>query len=301
MLAALGGPELGTVSPAEQRAANAARPLPAGAPVANVENRTVPSSAGDIPVRIYWPTDQSPLPVLVWYHGGGWVLGTLDASDHTCRELANSAGCIVVSVDYRLAPEAKFPAGPDDCEAAYYWALDNAASLGGDPNRVAVGGDSAGGNLAAAVSIRARERGRPVPVFQLLVYPVTDHDFERASYVDNAEGYMLTRQSMRWFWDQYMNTPEEMDHPHASVFRASDLSGLPPALVITAEFDPLRDEGEAFGERLREAQVPVTITRYDGMIHGFYGMFWMVDGGKRAMAESTEALSRAFALQPAQA
>ena len=301
MLAALGGPELGTVSPAEQRAANAARPLPAGAPVAKVENRTVPGSAGDIPVRIYWPTDQTPLPVLVWYHGGGWVLGTLDASDHTCRELANNAGCIVVSVDYRLAPEARFPAGPDDCEAAYYWTLDNAASFGGDPSRVAVGGDSAGGNLAAAVSLRAKERGRQAPVFQLLIYPVTDHDFERASYVENAEGYMLTRQSMRWFWDLYVNTPEEMDHPHAAVFRATDLSGLPPALIITAEFDPLRDEGEAFGERLREAQVPVTVSRYDGMIHGFFGMFWMVDGGKRAMAESTDALARAFALQPARA
>lgn len=301
MLAALGAPELGTVSPAEQRAAMAARPLPPGAPVARVENRSVPGSAGDIPVRIYWPTDQTPLPVLVWFHGGGWVLGTLDASDHTCRELANSAGCIVVSVDYRLAPENKFPACPDDCEAAYYWAVDNAASFGGDPRRVAVGGDSAGGNLAAVVSLRAKERGRPLPVFQVLVYPVTDHDFDRASYIENAEGYMLTRQSMRWFWDHYVNSAEDMAHPHASVLRASDLSGLPAALVITAEFDPLRDEGEAFGERLREAQVPVTVSRYDGMIHGFYAMFWMVDKGKQAVAESANALTRAFALQPAEA
>ena len=301
MLAALGAPEMGTVSPAEQRAAMAARPLPPGAPVARVDNRSVPGPAGDIPVRIYWPTEQTPLPVLVWFHGGGWVLGTLDASDHTCRELANSAGCIVVSVDYRLAPENKFPACADDCEAAYYWAVENAASFGGDPRRVAVGGDSAGGNLAAVVSLRAKERGRQVPVFQVLVYPVTDSDFDRASYVENAEGYQLTRKSMRWFWDLYVNGPDEMAHPHAAVMRAADLSGMPPALVITAEFDPLRDEGEAFGERLREAQVPVTVTRYDGMIHGFYGMFWMVDKGKQAVAESADALARAFALQPAEA
>jgi acetyl esterase/lipase len=301
MLAALGLPELGTVSPVEQRAAAAARPLPPGAPVAKVENRTIPGTARDIPVRIYWPTDQSPLPVLVFFHGGGWVLGTLDASDHVCRELANSAECIVVSVDYRLAPEHKFPACPDDCETAYYWVVDNAASFGGDPRRVAVSGDSAGANLAAVVSLRAKERGRQLPVLQVLVYPVTDHDFERASYVENAEGYMLTRRAMLWFWDHYTNSPEEMDHPHASVLRAADLSGLPPALVITAEFDPLRDEGEAYANRLREAQVPVTVTRYDGMIHGFYAMFWMVDKGKQALAESADALSRAFALQPAQA
>jgi acetyl esterase len=237
--------------------------------------------------------------VLVWYHGGGWVLGTLDASDHTCRELANAASCIVVSVDYRLAPEHKFPASPDDCEAAYEWVLANAESLGGDPRRVAVGGDSAGGNLAAVVCIRARERNRPQPVFQLLVYPVTDFDFDRPSYAANAEGYMLTRDAMRWFWNLYVNDPQEMAHPHASPLRATDLHGLAPALVITAEFDPLRDEGEAYAERLKEAGVPVRVARYDGMIHGFFGMFPVIDKGKQAVRESADALMAAFALQPA--
>jgi len=299
MLAALGTPPIGTVPAPEARIAAAARPLPPGAPVARVENRTIPGPVGEIPVRIYWPWLDTPLPVLVWYHGGGWVLGTLDASDHTCRELANTAGCIVVSVDYRLAPEHRFPASPDDCESAYNWVLANAASFGGDPRRVAVGGDSAGGNLAAVVSIRTRERGTPLPAFQLLVYPVTDHDFERPSYLANAEGYMLTQLAMRWFWDQYVNSPEEMAHPHASPLRATDLTGLPPAHVITAEFDPLCDEGEAYADRLRQAGVPVTVSRYDGVIHGFFGMFPAIDKGRDAIRESAQALAEAFALQPA--
>lgn len=299
MLAALGTPPFGTVSAAEMRIAMAARPLPPGAPVARVEVRTIPGPAGEIPVRIYYPTEQSPLPALVWYHGGGWVLGTLDGVDHTCRELANAAGCIVVSVDYRLAPEHKFPACPDDCESAYYWVLENAASIGADPRRVAVGGDSAGGNLAAVVSLRAKQSARPLPVFQLLVYPVTDSDFTTASYVANAEGYQLTEVGMRWFWDQYVSSAEDLVHPHAAVLRAADVSGLPPALIITAEFDPLRDEGEAYGERLRQAGVPVTVTRYAGMIHGFYGMFTAIDKGRDAIQESAAALSKAFALQPA--
>lgn len=297
MLAALGTPPLGTVPAPEARLAAAARPLPQGAPVARVENRAVPGPAGDIPVRIYYPSEQTPLPVLVWYHGGGWVLGSLDGSDHTCRELANTAGCIVVSVDYRLAPEHKFPACPDDCEAAYSWVCENAASLGGDPRRVAVGGDSAGGNLAAVVSLRARDGGRPLPVFQLLIYPVTDSDFTRPSYVSNAEGYQLTLVSMQWFWEQYVSSVEEMEHPHAAVLRAADLHGLPPALIVTAEFDPLRDEGEAYGQRLREAGVPATISRYDGMIHGFFGQFTVIDKGRVAMHEASEALKQAFALQ----
>jgi acetyl esterase len=299
MLAALNLPPTGTVPAPAAREAFATRPLPPAGPIHRVESLTIPGPAGGIPVRIYHPSDAPQLPVLVWYHGGGWVLGTLDGCEHVCREIANAAGCIVVSVDYRLAPEHKFPACPDDCEAAFYWAMDNAASFGGDPRRVAVGGDSAGGNLAAVVSLRAREAGRPLPVFQLLVYPVTDSDFSTPSYVANAEGYMLTEVGMRWFWDQYVSSSSELVHPHAAVLRASDVSGLPPALVITAEFDPLRDEGEAYGELLRQAGVPVTITRYDGVIHGFFGMFNMIDKGRDAIRESAEALNKAFALQPA--
>ena len=297
MLASLGGPQIGTVSASEQRAAMAARPLPPGAAVAAVENRTIPTPDGGIPVRIYTPEGQASFPVLVWYHGGGWVLGTLDIADHIGRELANAAQCIVVSVDYRLAPEHKFPAAADDSEAAYAWVLANAESFGGDSRRVAVGGDSAGGNLAAVVSLRAKEHGQPIPVLQLLVYPVTDSDFERPSYQANAEGYNLTRQGMRWFWEQYANEPADMVHQDAAPMRAADLAGLPPALVITAEFDPLLDEGEAYGERLRQAGVPVTISRYDGMIHGFFVMFWAIDKGRDAVREAAAALSSAFALQ----
>ena len=299
MLASLGSPPLGTVSAAEARAAQAARPLPPRAPVARVEDGAVPTPDGDVAVRIYTPEGQAPFPVLVWYHGGGWVLGTLETTDHTCRELANTASCVVVSVDYRLAPEHKFPASVDDSERAYQWVLTNAASFGGDPDRVAVGGDSAGGNLATVVCLRARERGHRLPIFQLLVYPVTDFDFERPSYQANGDGYFLTGQAMRWFWEQYVREAADMTHPHASPMRAADLAGLPPALIITAEFDPLRDEGEAYAERLRQAGVPVTLSRYDGMIHGFFGMYWAVDKGRAAIREASSALAAAFALQHA--
>jgi acetyl esterase len=299
MLASLGTPPFGTVPAPQMREAVAARPLPPGAAVARVEDRSIPGPGGSIPVRIYYPSNEAPLPVLVWYHGGGWVLGSLDGSDHVCRELANTARCIVVSVDYRLAPENKFPACPDDCEAAYYWVLENAASFGGDPRRVAIGGDSAGGNLAAVVSLRVKQAARELPTFQVLVYPVADSDFQTPSYIQNGEGYMLTEVGMRWFWEQYVNSPEELVHPHAAILRAEDLSGLPAALVITAEFDPLRDEGEALGEKLRQANVPVTVTRYDGMIHGFFGQFTVVDKGRAAVQEASAALVNAFALQPA--
>ena len=297
-LASLGAPQTGTVSAPEQRAAMAARPLPPGMPVAAVENRNIPTRDGEIPVRIYTPDGQTPFPTLVWYHGGGWVVGSLDISDHVARELANTASCIVVSVDYRLAPEYKFPTAADDCEDAYKWVLANAETFGGDPRRVAVGGDSAGGNLAAVVSIRAKEHGLQLPAFQLLVYPVTDSDFERPSYQANGDDYGLTRQGMIWYWDQYARDASDIVHPHAAPLRAEDLSGLPPALVITAEFDPLLDEGEAYGDRLREAGIPVTVSRYDGMIHGFFGMYWAIDKGRAAVDEAATALGSAFALQP---
>jgi acetyl esterase len=264
--------------------------------LASVEDRMIPGPAGPIPVRIYAPEPGAgPLPLLVYFHGGGFVLCDLDTHDPTCRALAKRAGCVVVSVDYRLAPEARFPAAPEDCFAAARWAAANAASLGADPRRVAVAGDSAGGNLAAVVSILARERGGPALVHQLLVYPVTDWSFDTASYRENAEGYLLTRDMMSWFRGHYFAKPGDATDPLAAPLRAPDLRGLPPATVLSAEFDPLRDEGEAYAARLREAGVPTTLTRYDGMFHGFFGMTARIDRAREAVDDATRALRNAFA------
>jgi acetyl esterase len=241
-------------------------------PIARVEDRTIPGPAGEIPIRIYTPSGEALLPVLVYFHGGGWTTGTLDVADEPCRALAAATSSVVVSVDYRMGPEHKFPAAVEDCYAATQWTADHAVELGADPGRLVVIGDSAGGNLAAVIALVARERGGPRVAYQVLIYPVTDYAFDTPSYEQNADGYLLTREAMRWFWGHYLNVENDGAHPHASPLRASDLSGLPPALLVTCEFDPLRDEGEAYGQRLREAGVPVKISRYDGMIHGF---FWM--------------------------
>jgi acetyl esterase len=282
--------------PSVLRAKMAENPLAGEGPaVARVENRTVPGPAGNIPVRIYWPDGSGPFPVLVYYHGGGFVLCDLDSHDATCRLLTNGAGCITVSVVYRLAPESKFPAAPEDCYAATCWAAENAAELGGDPSRIAVGGDSAGGNLAAAVPLMARERGGPALVHQLLIYPVTTSDLDAPSYTENAEGYMLTREAMAWFWSHYLVDAADGAHPHASPLRAQELSGLPPATVITAEFDPLRDEGEAYGQRLSEAGVDVDVRRYDGVIHGFFAMVGALPHAQQALDQACARLRGAFA------
>jgi acetyl esterase len=269
-----------------------------GEAVKHVEDRTIPGPAGEIPIRIYRPADGT-LPALVYFHGGGWVIGNLDSHDLVCRMLANRSGAVVISVDYRLAPEHKYPAAADDSYAATKWVADNASELDIDPNAIAVGGDSAGGNLAAVVSLMAKEKGGPKLAMQMLVYPVTDYSFETASYTDNAEGYFLTRDAMVWFWDHYLNDRSEGSQPQASPLQATDLSGLPPAWVITAEYDPLRDEGEAYAEKLREAGVPVTVERYNGMIHGFFSMAWMLEVGERAVNEGSAALRQAFGTSPA--
>lgn len=259
-------------------------------PVARIEDRAIPGPAGFLPIRIYTPADGGRRPLLVYFHGGGWVQGTLDTHDRICRSLANAAGCLVVSVEYRLAPEHRCPAAAEDAYTATRWVADHAAALGGDPARLAVGGDSAGGNLAAVVTLMARDRGGPPLAFQLLVYPVTDHDFDTPSYREHAEGLLLWRDTMLWFWDHYVPDVAARDHPHAAPLRAADLHGLPPALVITAEYDPLRDEGEAYAARLREAGVPATCHRYPGMIHGFLGMAHAVDAGREAIGEAGRAL-----------
>jgi len=258
--------------------------------VARVESRTLPGPAGEIPVRIYAPSDARSLPALVYFHGGGFVIGSLDTHDGTCRSLANAIGCAVVSVDYRLAPEHKFPAGPEDCYAATRWVAEKGAEIGVDTARVAVGGDSAGGNLAAVVALMARDRHGPALRHQLLIYPVANHDYATASYEENKQGYLLSREMMRWFWNHYLARPEDGENPYASPLRAASLAGLPPAHVITAEYDPLRDEGEALAARLLRDGVPTTQVRYDGMIHGFFSMTQMLDMAKRAVAEAATAV-----------
>ncbi len=268
-------------------------------PVAHVENRGIPGPAGDIPVRIYTPARNGPFPILVFFHGGGWVIGDLDSHDALCRSLSNQVGCMVVSVDYRLAPEHKFPAAPEDCYAATSWVAEHAAQLNGDASRIAVGGDSAGGNLAAIIPQMAKERGGPPLVFQFLIYPATDMRMKTPSVEENAEGYGLTKQDMIWFTNHYLNNEEDKANPLASPLLTSDLSGLPPALVITAEFDPLRDEGEQYAQRLKEVGVPVTASRYNGMIHGFVSLASFLDQGKQGVNECVAALRAAFGLPEA--
>lgn len=264
-------------------------------PVATVEDRKLPGPAGAIPVRVYTPAGSGPFPVLVYFHGGGWVLCDLDTHDPICRSLSNAAGCVVASVDYRLAPEHKFPAAADDCFAATQWVMNNASLINGDPGRIAVGGDSAGGNLAAVVALMARDRGGSQLVFQLLVYPVTDYYAPGTpSYHQNADGYFLTRDDMVWFWNHYLDGEADAANPYACPLRATSLTGLPPALVITAEFDPLRDEGEIYTARLRESGVPAELVRYDGMIHGFFSMAGILDQGRSALALAAAQLRSAF-------
>jgi acetyl esterase len=297
-MAALGLAPLDTLSAEDARRQSEMRraAAPPGDPVHQVENGTIPGPSGEIPVRIYRPEGDGLLPALVYFHGGGWVLGNLDSHDATCRSLTNGAQCVVISVDYRLAPEHKFPAAVDDAYIATQWVAENAGSLGIDPGRIAVGGDSAGGNLAAAVTLLAKERSGPAIAYQVLIYPVTNYSFDTASYETNAEGYMLTKRSMVWFWNHYLADPADGQNPCASPLKAADLSGLPPAMVITAEFDPLRDEGAAYAERLRQAGVPVVYADYPGMIHGFFGMALMLDTAKQAVSDVCGELHSALAV-----
>ena len=246
-----------------------------------------------VAARLYRPA-AGTLPLLVYFHGGGWVVGSVALSDTFCRSLANASGCALLSVGYRLAPEHRYPAAADDAYAATGWAAAHAQGLGIDPARIAVGGSSAGGNLAAVVSLMTRERGGPQLALQLLHVPVTDHDFTRASYVTNAKGMGLTRAGMEWFWDHYAPDRRYRDEPYASPLRADDLHDLPPAIVVTAECDPLRDEGAAYAVRLRAAGVTVTHLDYPGMVHAFMGWTSVVPTGARAMKEVGAELRRAL-------
>ncbi len=240
--------------------------------VGATEERRIPGPGGEIPVRIYRPQGEAPFPLIVFFHGGGFVFCGLNTHDGLCRTLCRRVGAVVVSVDYRLAPEFPFPAAPEDCYAAACWAAENAAELEADAVRMAVAGDSAGGNLAAVVSLMARDRGGPALCHQALLYPVTNYSFDTDSYRENAEGYFLTREGMRWCWRHYLGKDEDGENPLASPLRAPDLANLPSATVLTAEHDPLRDEGEAYAKRLKEAGVPTWLKCYNGTIHGFLSM-----------------------------
>jgi acetyl esterase len=295
-MVALGAPPLNTLSPEDARKAFDLLAQLSGLkpePVAKVEDRLIPGPAGQIAVRVYTPQGNAPFPVLVFFHGGGFVIGSIELYEEFCRALTNGASCIVVSVDYRLAPEHRFPAAVEDCYAATKWVAGNAEVIAGDSTHIAVGGDSAGGNLAAVVALMARDKGTPPLVFQLLMYPTTSFAHDTLSTQENANGYFLTRDDMLWFRSLYLRSDADRDNPYASPLRARDLRGLPPALVMTAEYDPLRDEGEAYATRLREAGVAVLCTRYNGMIHGFLSLPF--DQGKKGRQEVIATLRSAFA------
>ncbi|HTF59506.1 MAG TPA: alpha/beta hydrolase [Actinomycetes bacterium] len=264
------------------------------APVAAVADRLVPGPAGELPVRVYTPEGSPPFPIVVFFHGGGWVVGTLDTYDPLCRALAAVTPAVVVSVDYRLAPEHRWPAAVEDAYAATEWASRNAAALGGAQHRLAVAGDSAGGNLAAVVALGARDRGGPAIAFQLLVYPVLDVAGGTASWQEYADGYHLTADGMRWYWDHYLGGADGAA-PDASPLRAAFVGGLPPALVIGAEYDILRDEGEAYAARLAEAGVDATASRHAGVVHGFVRWRAVTGAAEDALQEAAAALRSALA------
>lgn len=263
--------------------------------VARREDRCVEGPDGnEIPVRLYWPAGPGPHPILLFFHGGGWVVGSLDTHDLTCRALTQKARCLTVSVGYRLAPEHPFPAAAEDCWSATAWAAFHAEALGGDRKRLAVAGDSAGGNLAAVVALLCRDRGGPALAHQVLIYPVTDLDADTPSMIENSTGYGLTRDTMVWLYDCYVPNPAERTHPYAAPLRAANLAGLAPATVLVAGHDPLRDEGIAYATRLTEAGVPTRLLRYDGQIHGFFRMTKLLDQAKAAQDEVAAALSAAW-------
>lgn len=268
-----------------------------GVAIGKVEDRAIPGPAGDLPVRIYTPVAAGgTCPALVYFHGGGWVIGDLDTHDALCRTLANEAGCKVIAVDYRLAPEHPFPAAFDDAYAAVKWVEANSSEIGIDPNRIAVAGDSAGGNLAAAVCLKAKaDKGLEI-AFQLLIYPVTDVPGGTQSYKDFAEGYFLEAEGMGWFWNHYvLSGGGDPADPLAAPLRAPSLAGLPPAYVVTAGFDVLRDEGKAYAEALKKAGVEVEYVNYEGMIHGFFNLQGVLDVSRAAVKAAAKALKEALA------
>jgi acetyl esterase len=263
-----------------------------GEQVAEVRELELPGPGGAIRIRVFRPLgtdDDGALPLVAYLHGGGWVLGTLDAFDPLCRALANASGALIASIDYRLAPEHPFPAAPDDARAALRWLAAHAGELGGDPARLAIAGDSAGGNLATVTARRLRDEGGPALRMQALIYPVCDSALNTPSYRENTVGFGLSAQSMKRYWDLYLDGADGR-HPDASPLRAGDLAGLPPAYVLTVRHDVLRDEGEAYARALQDAGVPVTLRRYDGAVHGFFRWLAKAELARRAVADVGAAL-----------
>jgi acetyl esterase len=296
-----GRPPLETVSPAEARALFlGGREIfsPDPPPVAETRDIAIPGPAGaKLRLRLYrgaGAAADAKLPTLIFFHGGGWVVGDLETHDAMCRQIANGARCAVVAVDYRLAPEHKFPAAVEDCLAATLWAEQSAGDLGMDVTRLAIGGDSAGGNLAAVVSLIARDRGGPRLCAQLLLYPALDFGMKQASYQRFAEGHLLTEATMRWFAEAYLRHPDDAEDWRASPLRAADLSNLPPAYVVTAGYDPLCDEGVAYAQRLQEVGVDVEHRHFASQIHGFLLMGKMVRAAGPALDDLAAALSASF-------
>jgi acetyl esterase len=296
-------PHLTTLTIARARAADLAAVVEGtgdAEAVGDVSETVIPGPAGDLRLRVYRPAGDGRAggtgrwPVLVYFFGGGWSLGTLDTCDGICRMLTNAARCVTVSVGYRLAPEHKFPAAAEDCYAGTAWVASHAEELGADGTRLAVGGDSSGGNLAAAVALMARERGGPAITHQLLVYPNTDYQADTPSMREVTDQYLFNSASVRWYWGMYLATPADGANPFASPLRAGNLSGLPAATVITAQYDPLRDEGELYAKRLEKAAVPTELIRYDGMIHGFFTMVGALDTARTAVLDAAASLRAAF-------
>ena len=284
--AAAGGSPLEEGTPAQARAASWAwlNHVGESEPVASVRHTFIPGPTADLAARIYTPAGDGPFPAIVFFHGSGWVIANIEIADAPHRALANRTGCVVVAVNYQKAPEHPFPTPFDDAYASTCWVVEHAAMLGVDPLRIGVGGDSAGGNLAAAVTLQARDAADgPDLAFQLLLYPATDRRLDYPSMTENAVGYGLTLAGMTWFWEQYLADRADADNPLACPMRAPDLSGLPPAVVVTAEYDPLRDDGAAYAGRLRAAGVPVTERNYVGQIHGFLWMAGVAEGARQLL------------------
>lgn len=275
----------------EIRELEASQPPPPTVDVHRREDRTISGPNGPIPIRIYASDDSSELPVLVFLHGGGFVLCSIDSHDAICAEIANSSKCMVVSVGYRLAPESKFPIPVEDCYAATKWVSENAAEIGGDHGRIAIAGDSAGGNLAAGVTLMARDRGGPTLAFQLLIYPNLDYESDRPS-MREREDYLFAPSQMSWFWNHYMNSKSDAQNPYCVPHRASQLSELPKAHIVVAEYDFLKDEGVDYGKRLIEDGVRTTISYHPGLVHGFLGM--EITQARYAMAEICERIRLEF-------